>query len=55
VVPHELYSEAMRLDGATLANLDILEANGAVEGSLLARLDTCATPGVYIMMMVRGG
>jgi hypothetical protein len=27
----------------------------AVKGSLLARLDTCATPGVYIMMMVRGG
>lgn len=36
----------MVLDGVTLANLDVTEnsSTGTLEGSLLARLDTCHTP-----------
>eukprot|EP00884_Botryococcus_braunii_P000476 jgi/Botrbrau1/10429/Bobra.0133s0036.1 len=50
VMPHRLYSQTMRLDGATLANLDILETSEGVEGSLLARLDSCASPGGHRLL-----
>ena len=46
VVPYGLYSAALRLDGPTLKNLELLEnAEGGGVGSLLARLDSCASPG----------
>ena len=41
-----MYAAALCLDGPTLANLELLEgSNGEAEGSLLAALDTCASPG----------
>lgn len=46
VMPYELYAAALCLDGPTLANLELLEGSGGeAEGSLLAALDTCASPG----------
>ncbi|KAK9813990.1 hypothetical protein WJX73_008383 [Symbiochloris irregularis] len=46
VVPYEMYASALRMDGPTLGNLELLAgADGGVEGSLLGRLDTCASPG----------
>lgn len=46
VVPYNLYAAALCLDGPTLANLELLEGSGGdAEGSLLAALDTCASPG----------
>lgn len=46
VVPYDLYAAALCLDGPTLANLELLEGSGGdAEGSLLAALDTCASPG----------
>jgi hypothetical protein len=42
----QLYAAALRLDGPTLANLELLENNtGESAGSLLSRLDTCACAG----------
>ena len=42
----QLYEHALRLDGPTLANLELLEnSEGGASGSLLSRLDTCVTPG----------
>ena len=41
-----MYAAALCLDGPTLANLELLEgSNGEAEGSLLAALDTCTSPG----------
>ena len=41
-----MYTGAMRLDGPTLGNLEILSTpEGSAEGSLLARLDSCVYPG----------
>ena len=46
VMPYELYAAALCLDGPTLANLELLEGSGGeAEGSLLAALDSCASPG----------
>ncbi|KAL0023612.1 hypothetical protein WJX77_007042 [Trebouxia sp. C0004] len=46
VVPYDLYAAALCLDGPTLANLELLEGSGGdAEGSLLAALDTCVSPG----------
>jgi len=46
VVPYDMYAAALCLDGPTLANLLLLEGSGGdAEGSLLAALDTCASPG----------
>lgn len=46
MVPYDLYAAALCLDGPTLANLELLEGSGGdAEGSLLAALDTCASPG----------
>lgn len=46
MVPYDLYAAALCLDGPTLANLELLEGSGGdTEGSLLAALDTCASPG----------
>lgn len=46
VMPYELYAAALCLDGPTLANLELLEGSGGdSEGSLLAALDSCASPG----------
>lgn len=42
----QVFSGALRLDGPTLVNLELLQGSlGGVEGSVLARLDTCVTPG----------
>jgi len=42
----QVYEHALRLDGPTLANLELLEnSEGGAAGSLLNRLDTCVTPG----------
>ena len=50
VVPYELYEAALCLDGPTLANLELLEGSGGqAEGSLLAALDTCASPGKKVL------
>ena len=48
VMPYELYAAALCLDGPTLANLELLEGSGGeAEGSLLAALDSCASPGNF--------
>ena len=42
----QLYAAALRLDGPTLANLELLEnSTGESAGSLLWRLDSCACAG----------
>ena len=46
VIPYELYEAALRLDGPTLQNLDVLEHEGRAEGCLLSYLDTCGSSGV---------
>lgn len=49
VAPYSAYAGALRLDGPTLANLELLEnCCGASEGSLMACLDTCASPGPHL-------
>lgn len=55
VMPYELYAAALCLDGPTLANLELLEGSGGeAEGSLLAALDSCASPGtVHGALLVR--
>ena len=54
VVPYDLYAAALCLDGPTLANLELLEgSSGEAEGSLLAALDTCASPGKGIASLRR--
>ena len=46
VAPYSAYAGALRLDGPTLANLELLENSGGTsEGSLMACLDSCASPG----------
>ncbi|KAK9867213.1 hypothetical protein WJX84_002119, partial [Apatococcus fuscideae] len=46
VVPYEVYTGALKLDGPTLHNLELLEGGeGGPDGSLLAQLDTCSSPG----------
>ena len=41
-----MFSAALKLDGPTLVNLELLESSlGGPAGSLLARLDGCVTPG----------
>ena len=41
-----MYAGAMRLDGPTLGNLEVLATpEGHPQGSLLARIDTCVYPG----------
>lgn len=53
VVPYDLYAAALCLDGPTLANLELLEGSGGdAEGSLLAALDSCASPGELSAMPV---
>lgn len=48
-IPMQLYAAALRLDGPTLANLELLENNmGESAGSLLSRLDTCACAGALL-------
>lgn len=46
----QLYAAALRLDGPTLGNLELLEnqENGECTGSLLARLDSCASAGALL-------
>lgn len=45
-MPYSTYAGALCLDGPTLTNLELLETSiGGTQGSLLACLDTCATPG----------
>ncbi len=45
----QLYEHALRLDGPTLANLELLEnSEGGAAGSLLSRLDTCVSPGLLL-------
>lgn len=46
----QLYAAALRLDGPTLGNLELLEnqENGECTGSLLARLDSCVSPGALL-------
>ena len=42
----QVFSAALKLDGPTLTNLELLESSlGGPVGSLLARLDSCVTPG----------
>ena len=49
MVPYDLYAAALCLDGPTLANLELLEgSSGEAEGSLLAAMDTCASPGTKL-------
>ena len=49
VVPYDMYAAALCLDGPTLANLELLEgSSGEAEGSLLAALDTCVSPGTHL-------
>ena len=51
VAPYSAYAGALRLDGPTLANLELLEnCCGASEGSLMACLDTCASPGAHLAL-----
>lgn len=46
VVPYDLFEAALRLDGPTLQNLDLLETeDGQSKGSLMAMLDTCTSAG----------
>lgn len=46
VVPYDLFEAALRLDGPTLQNLDLLETQeGESRGSLLSVLDTCTSAG----------
>ena len=46
VVPFDVYEGALRLDGPTLQNLEILETqDGGAPGSLLSYLDDCASAG----------
>lgn len=53
VVSYETYAGALCLDGPTLTNLELLEnTTGGTEGSLLARLDTCASPGIALTFCV---
>lgn len=41
-----MFSAALKLDGPTLVNLELLESSlGGPVGSLLACLDSCVTPG----------
>ena len=48
MVPYEMYAGALRLDGPTLANLALLQdEEGGKEGSLLARIDNCVSPGAW--------
>ena len=47
VVPYDLYEGALRMDGPTLQNLDLLETqDGGSRGSLLSYLDACASAGL---------
>ena len=42
----QVYERALRLDGPTLANLELLEnSEGGAAGSLLSRLDSCDSAG----------
>ena len=44
-----MYAGALRMDGPSLGNLELLlGADGGPEGSLLARIDTCASPGMPV-------
>ena len=46
VAPYDLFEAALRLDGPTLQNLDLLETQeGETKGSLMSVLDTCASAG----------
>ena len=52
VVPYEMYAGAMRLDGPTLGNLEVLATpEGHPQGSLLARIDTCVYPGALCRLV----
>ena len=52
MAPYSAYAGALRLDGPTLANLELLEnCCGASEGSLMACLDTCASPGAHSWLL----
>lgn len=49
MVPYDLYEGALRMDGPTLQNLDLLETReGSLQGSLLSYLDSCASAGAVI-------
>ena len=53
VVPYDMYAAALCLDGPTLANLELLEgSSGEAEGSLLAALDTCTSPGAVRLLLI---
>lgn len=47
LLPYELHARSLRLDGQTLANLELLEnsQDGGRAGTLLGHLDTCISPG----------
>lgn len=47
VAPYELYEGALRMDGPTLQNLEILATqDGGRRGSLLDHLDSCHSAGL---------
>ena len=53
VVSYDMYAAALCLDGPTLANLELLEgSSGEAEGSLLATLDTCTSPGAAALLSI---
>ena len=58
VMPYDMYEGALRMDGATLINLDLVEtSDGGIKGSLLSCLDTCASAGAshtYYQQALRG-
>ena len=55
VVPYEVYTGALKLDGPTLHNLELLEGGeGGPDGSLLAQLDTCSSPGGCTHLLLAG-
>lgn len=42
-----MYAGALRMDGPSLGNLELLSGtDGGAEGSLLARINTCISPGI---------
>lgn len=46
VAPYDLFEAALRLDGPSLQNLDLLETQeGESKGSLMSVVDTCASAG----------
>ena len=52
VAPYDLFEAALRLDGPTLQNLELLETQeGECKGSLMSVLDTCASAGECLLQL----